>query len=288
MALDTTATTAVVGAADGASAVWSIAEKVALSGSNGEGSGIHDVLALDDSISIIATASGEVAILKQGDKVASFTSHSGPAIGLALHPSGTIVASVGYKDKSVVLYDVAQSREIAKIITDSSKSRKWLILHRIANDIPELTCCQFHPDGHLLAVGTTSGQIKVFDAKSSTLAATFELSNSIRSISFSENGFWLAAAVSGSSTVSIWDLRKAAEIKTLDFGGPVDHVRFDYTGQFLVGAGQAGLTVQYYDKSAKTWSEPLRRALSASAVEWGPQGKSLVVLTTDGAITVLQ
>lgn len=151
-----------------------------------------------------------------------------------------------------------------------------------------LTSCQFHPDGHLLAAGTSKGQIKIFDVKSSALAATFDLSGPIQSICFSENGFWLAAAVAGSTAVSIWDLRKTAEIKSLDFGGQVDCVRFDYTGQFLVGSGPAGLTVQYYDKGSKSWNEPLRKAMSATAVEWGPSAKSLVVLTADGGISVLQ
>lgn len=158
----------------------------------------------------------------------------------------------------------------------------------LANRFKALTCCQFHPDGHLLAAGTSKGEIKIFDVKSSTLGASFDLQAPLQSICFSENGLWLAAAVTGSSTVSIWDLRKTAEIKSLDFGGQLNCVRFDYTGQFLAGAGPAGLTVLYYDKSSKSWSEPLRRAMAASALEWGPQGRSLVVLTTSGAVSVLQ
>lgn len=151
-----------------------------------------------------------------------------------------------------------------------------------------LTSCQFHPDGHIFGVGTGSGKIKVFDTKTSALGATFDLSGPVRSITFSENGFWLGAAYGGSSSVSIWDLRKMAEIKSLDFGGRVECVRFDYTGQFLAGAGPDGVAVQYYDKKAKSWSEPLRKALAASAVEWGPEARSLVVLTADGALSVLQ
>lgn len=153
---------------------------------------------------------------------------------------------------------------------------------------PALVCCHFHPDGHLLAAGTSKGQIKIFDVKSQTLAASFDAPGPIQSLCFSENGIWLAAAYTGSPTVGIWDLRKTAEIKTLDFGGRVDHVRWDYTGQFLAGTGPGGLTVQYYDKTNKEWSVPLARALEASAVEWGPQGSSLVVLTLDGGLSIVQ
>lgn len=91
-----------------------------------------------------------------------------------------------------------------------------------------------------------------------------------------------------SSSVDIWDLRKAAVVKTLDFGGSISCVRWDHTGQFLVGAGPSCVAVQAYDKGAKAWSEPLSKACSAVAVEWGAMGKSLVVLTTDGALSVLR
>lgn len=74
----------------------------------------------------------------------------------------------------------------------------------------------------------------------------------------------------------------------MDFGGRISCLRFDYTGQFLAGAGPDGVAVQYYDKGSKEWSEPLRKAIAASAVEWGPDAKSLVVLTVDGEVSVLQ
>ena len=152
----------------------------------------------------------------------------------------------------------------------------------------DLTCCQFHPDGHLFAAGTTSGHIKLFEVKTSENAANFSTSGPVRSLAFSENGTWLASVVRGSTTVGIWDLRKAEEIKTLEFGSEIEHVRWDYTGKYLVGAGQGCVAVQAYDKSSKSWSEPLRKACSATAAEWGANAKSLVVLNTDGSVVVLK
>ena len=131
------------------------------------------------------------------------------------------------------------------------------------------------------------GQIKLFDVKTGLNAADFAESGPLQALSFSENGTWLAAAVRDSSSVSIWDLRKAAQIKTLDMGGPVAKVRWDYAGQFLASAGPNGLAVQQYSKSTKEWSEPLRSAVPGVAVEWGPNAQQLVTVNEEGAITVL-
>jgi pre-mRNA-processing factor 19 len=158
---------------------------------------------------------------------------------------------------------------------------------RHANHVPDLTCCQFHPDGHLLAAGST-GAIKILETKTCSNAATFITNGTVQSLAFSENGTWLAAVTKGSSSVGIWDLRKAAEIKTLDFGSRIDYVRWDYTGQYLVGAGSGCVAVQAYDKGSKSWSEPLRKACSATAAEFGPNAKSLVVLNVNGTIAVLR
>ena len=132
------------------------------------------------------------------------------------------------------------------------------------------------------------GQIKVFDVKSSANVANFDMAGPIQSLSFSENGTWLAAATQGSTEVTVWDLRKAAVLKTLDFGSKIDSIHWDYTGQYLAGAGPDCVAVHYYDKSSKSWSELLRKAISATAVQWGNMAKTLVVLNTDGALEVLR
>lgn len=162
-----------------------------------------------------------------------------------------------------------------------------LCTRRQADSFPELTSAGFHPDGHLFAAGGADGQIKVFDVKSGANAANFDESGSIQALSFSENGTWLAAVVHGSTIVSIWDLRKSARIKVLETGGQIESLQWDYTGQFLATAGASGLAVQQYSKSTKNWSERLRSAVPAMAVEWAPKARQLVSLNADGVITVL-
>lgn len=149
----------------------------------------------------------------------------------------------------------------------------------------------FHPDGHLLACGGTDGQIKIFDVKSSSLAATFTSQTNptaVTSLYFSENGTWLASTSSSSANISIWDLRKTSEIRVLETGlGNVHCLTWDYTGQFLAVGGDGGVSVQQYSKASKGWSEPLQTAIPATGIAWAPEAKGLVTVNAEGVVTLL-
>lgn len=154
-----------------------------------------------------------------------------------------------------------------------------------------MTTVSFHPDGHLLATGTSSGSVNLYDLKTTSLAHTFPPTSAapITALSFSENGTWLASSTHSESAVHIWDLRGLKLLKTLDMGTAIAGVAFDYTGQFLAAAGLGGVVVSQYAKKSKAWSEPLRKAVGGGAVDvaWGPNAQAVVVLTGEGAISVL-
>lgn len=57
----------------------------------------------------------------------------------------------------------------------------------------------------------------------------------VTSISFSENGYYLAT--SGADGVKLWDLRKLLNFKDLSAGEAVASVAFDHSGLFLASAG---------------------------------------------------
>lgn len=159
----------------------------------------------------------------------------------------------------------------------------------VANIYTELVSAAFHPDGHLFAAGAADGSILLYDIKTLQLAHTFPASTAspIVSLSFSENGTWLASAHQGQTTVTVWDLRKLSALKTLDAGTAVTSISWDYTGQYLLASGAGGVVVNQYTKSSKAWSEPLRKAINAVDAKWGASAKSIVALTGDGAVSVL-
>ena len=150
-----------------------------------------------------------------------------------------------------------------------------------------MTTASFHPDGSLFAAGGVDGQIKIFEVKTGNSAAEFDAPGPIQSLAFSENGTWLASVSKGDSGIAIWDLRKMGQVKTLETGGAVSHVRWDYTGQYLAAASSSGITVFQYSKASKDWSEPLKAAVSSVAIEWSPKAKSLLTLSPKGALEEL-
>jgi pre-mRNA-processing factor 19 len=97
------------------------------------------------------------------------------------------------------------------------------------------------------------------------------------SLSFSENGTWLASASSGSTSVLVWDLRKEAIIKTIEFGSAISDIAWDYTAQYLAIAGGGAVAVESYQKSGKKWSELFKKAMKSRKVVWDPLGQHLLV-----------
>ncbi|PSS13121.1 hypothetical protein M430DRAFT_143775 [Amorphotheca resinae ATCC 22711] len=268
LAVDEAGQQVIVGGSDGVVGIYSIPENK-VEQSFKAGSAITDAVWYG-SQPVVSTSSGAVKVF--GKDEVTFTSHAGSANGLALHPSGDILASVGV-DKSFVFYDLTRGTAVTQVYTDSG-----------------LTTAAFHPDGHLFAAGGTDGQIKLFHVRTGEHAANFELGGPVQDIAFSENGIWFAAVAKDSNSVVIFDLRKEgkdAEAKVLEIGGQVDSIRWDYTGQFLAASGPRGLTISHYTKSSKSWSDVISTAVPSTAVEWGPEAKSLITVNLDGVITVL-
>ena len=285
VSIDASGDLALLGGTDGIAGVFSISQNKLIQELTA-GSPVTDTL-WAGSKAIVGTASGKVKAFENGVEVSSFSGHAGAVTALALHPSGDILASVGV-DKSYIFYDLTSSVQALQISTDSGMTRHSLQRpKKCANVSIALTTAKFHPDGHLFAAGGADGQIKLYEMKTGANAANFDATSPLEAVEFSENGIWLAAAVKGSTSVSIWDLRKASQIKVLETGGQVTSVRWDYTGQYLATAGPTGVAVQQYSKSSKEWSEPLRSAVPAVSAIWGSSAQCLISLDGDGIITVL-
>ncbi|GAB1215456.1 hypothetical protein ATERTT37_004646 [Aspergillus terreus] len=250
---------ALVGGVDAVISVFSLSQKQVLQQLQADGPVTDAVWAGEKAV--VASSTGSVKVFENGSEVASFSSHAGAATALAVHATGDIVASVG-ADKSYVLYDLT------------------------TNSVITQTYCDAY--GHLVAAGGVDSQVKIFDVKTGALAATYAMSGPVKCLFFSENGTFLAAVADNSTVISIWDLRTSQETKALETGSQIESLSWDYTGQFLLAAGPSGLTVQQFSKAAKSWSEPLRSAVPATAVAWGAAAQSIVALDKKGAVTVLQ
>lgn len=251
-----------------------------------------------------AQHSGAVKVFEAGALRASLQGNAGGVAALALHPGGEIVASVGGRDKTFLFYDLVGLKIVTRVVTEDGE---WFLdayaqLELLLTIMPVLTTCAFHPDGHLFAAGTDQGAMKLFMTKTGEDAASFSLPapSAVRSLVFSENGFFFAVTASGApGTVFVFDIRKegaAALVKTMELGddvGAVEGLAWDYSGQFLAAVGADGsVVVQQYNKGKKAWTEAFseKEVLAgrhAVGLQWGEDAKSLVAVTKDGSVVVV-
>ena len=277
---------ALVGSVEGAAGVYSVSQNKMVQTLSSGGGSVTDTLWAGDR-PVISSTTGKITVFSphSDTELITFDTHAASVTAIALHPSGDLLASVG-EDKSYALYDLENLRPLTQVPSESSKCSPLPRRNR-ADPESEFTCAKFHPDGHLLAAGGSDGNIRIFDVKSGSEAAVFEVGSPLQEILFSENGIWLAALAQGSTVISIWDIRKSAQIQSVDAGGVVESIDWDYTGQFLAAAGPGGITVSQYSKASKEWSAPLMVAVPGKSVAWGEAAKSLVAASEDGVITVL-
>jgi pre-mRNA-processing factor 19 len=113
----------IVGGKDGVAGVYSISDnKLQLQQSYKVGGAITDA-AWYSNQPIVSSSSGNVKIF--GTDETTFNSHAGSANALALHPSGDILASVGF-DKSFVFYDLPGRKAVNQVYTDSGLFSSYL------------------------------------------------------------------------------------------------------------------------------------------------------------------
>lgn len=286
LAMDEAADSVLVGSSESSAAVFSVsAGKVIHTLQLGNGSALAGTWW--GGRAIVATSAGAIKVFEGENELTSLSKHAGAATSVALHPCGDVLVSIGV-DKSFVLYDLQELAPLMQQYLNTGEEQLCTMYGVRVLTVPDLSSAAFHPDGHLLAIGTTSGEIKLFDVKTLENIHNFPPSApaAINGLSFSENGTWLAASSEGHSEVSIWNLRKTELLKTIDMGGPIRSIAWDYTGQFLAACGPSCVAIQYYSKSSKAWSEPFRKATSASFLGWGANGQKLVTVTSEGSVVI--
>lgn len=110
---------AAIGGKGGEVAIYSL-ESGKVEASLKVGAAVTDTIWTGDKI-VLGTVKGQVRVYSNGSELATFAEHAGPVAGLALHPGGLILASVG-PDKAFVFYDLDALRTVFRRFTDSCKS----------------------------------------------------------------------------------------------------------------------------------------------------------------------
>jgi pre-mRNA-processing factor 19 len=106
-----------------------VAQKRVLQALKGGGGPITDAV-WAGSRAVVATESGRIKVFEGPKELVTFSSHAGRATGIALHPSGDILASVG-DDKSYILYDLDPMTTVTQVYTDSGMRANLFQLTRL-------------------------------------------------------------------------------------------------------------------------------------------------------------
>ncbi|SCZ87646.1 BZ3500_MvSof-1268-A1-R1_Chr2-2g05112 [Microbotryum saponariae] len=202
----------------------------------------------------------------------------GEVSGLSLHPSGRLVASASL-DGSWAIHSL-----------DGAKA-STVLTGQLPVEGVSSTSIAFHPDGAIFGLGSSDGQIRIFDSVTGKIAATFDttLGEAVVSLSFSENGYTLASASKGSNKVQIWDLRKQTNSANVELpegeATLVNQVRFDPSAQYLTVVGN---DLRVF--ANKTWEPVLVNEENTSeitGVEWSADGKEIATSSLDRSVRFL-
>ncbi|GJJ08814.1 hypothetical protein Clacol_003033 [Clathrus columnatus] len=194
---------------------------------------------------ILSASADKTARLWDSDSGSIHTvkTHKGEVTGLAVHPTLSFFA-LASSDKTYSLHNFATNA---------------LIFQSVPNEFAFSTL-GIHPDGALLALGTPSSTIQIYDIRSGKIGASLVPSNSngvftVNTLSFSENGYNLIAP-SADDTVAVWDLRKQKDVHNISLGEgfKINKVVYDHSALFLGVAGSQGAAVFAH----KSWDEVTR------------------------------
>lgn len=82
----------------------------------GQGSATGGLWAQDKAV--VSYSNGSIKVFEAEQEISSFSVHAGSANAVALHPGGSILASVG-EDKTYVLYDLESDQVLTQVQADS-------------------------------------------------------------------------------------------------------------------------------------------------------------------------
>lgn len=179
---------------------------------------------------------------------------------------------VGAKKNSVVF--LAQGSEVAiepgikQVIAHPSEpyfvvlttNNTWALCDKTgiifqSEPLPTITTGEIHVDGIFLAVGTTTGEVRVFDLTTTQLVSTITAKHSlVDKLQFALNGYWLVVASSeqNAGAVQVFHLRKNVVIHELVFDAKADFA-LDPSCLVLTTYSSKKLQSHLYVKKGKLW-----------------------------------
>lgn len=203
-----------------------------------------------------------------------FPGGGGAVPSIAFSPDGNRLASSGYADKVVRIWDLTQP---------SPPNPRDLVGHK-----NRVTTVAFSPDGMYLASSGWENMVLLWDLKPSnplTFTTLHGHSTSVEALAFSPNGKLLASG-SYDNTVRLWDLTQPdAKPRILNHKDAVLSVAFSPDNR-LLASGSRDMAVQVWDLTQPT-TEPYildGHADEVTSVAFSPDGSVLASGSNDWTV----
>jgi WD40 repeat protein len=185
----------------------------------------------------------------------------------AVAPDGSRIATVhdgGGCSSLIRTWDVGRSKELWKFNNADGSQ----IVHSLA----------FSPDGKRLAAGTQDGLIKVFDAATGKILATWRDDRRCVKLTWSADGKRLASTrrLKGGDEVVTWDARASEVVGVVGPLESVDDEALSPDGKKLAVLQGARLTLWQVPGKKPLGHKELRRG--QCGLTWSPDGKSVIVV----------
>jgi len=259
------------GGADGSLALFDAAKGKRGALMTGHKKAVTDVAYAGDAI-LTSSADKTVKIWRGGAEAAAVAGvHEGEVVAVSAHPTNAYAVSIG-GDGAWTFMDVGAAECLSVVRSDGS------------DGTTEYSCGGFHPDGLILGTGAADSSVKIWDVKTSKVAAKVEGHvGAVTSMSFSENGYYLATCARDG--VKLWDLRKLKNFKSVEAAG-VRCVGFDRSGHYLAvgGADACVLNVKAEWEVVKRWEAS---KAPVNALEFAADAKALYAGCSDHNLRVI-
>lgn len=214
--------------------------------------------------------------IRQRTLLATLTGVKLSITAIALSPDKSTLAAIIASHDEVWIWDIA-----------TQQRRRAFPIKRGKNSTVCGALCYSH-DGKTLAIGETTGRVRLVEAETGTAQGDFILTGRTLALAFSRDDRSLAA---GSAYIDpnilIWDVASRRIVKTLGgHAGYITHLAFSPDGQMLVSAS-ADQTVRLWH--TKDWSAApvlMGHTDEVWSARFSPDGKQIVSACKDGAIFV--
>ena len=153
------------------------------------------------------------------------------------------------------------------------------------DDKLKYSCGACHVDGLIYGAGCEDGSVRIWDLKKGELAGEIKVDAAVKSLSFAENGYYVAAGCED-GYARVFDLRKMKEIGKSggeDFG-PVGSAAFDGSVKMLAFCGTKKAAVVEVKKWGDVVAEYKGHKKDMTAMAWGEASRCIVTVGLDRAL----